>query len=166
MFRSRVFYTLNERERKSMSKRKPQDLRLARNIAKNLVLKRVKDGLNQTKVAEALNVTFQQEQKFEGGNNCMRADQLFLICRKFGWDIRDFEKEPLNQNGSTFNVKATFGPANELKELLDETGGKKIIRDFDFTNSLMKKIHKAFDRIDNRSRISIAEERKDAIYPS
>ena len=71
MFRSRVFYTLNERERKSMSKRKPQNLGLARNIAKNLVLKRVKDGLNQTQVAEALNVTFQQEQKFEGGNNCM-----------------------------------------------------------------------------------------------
>ena len=43
-----------------MSKRKPQNLRLARNIAKNLVLKRVKDGLNQTQVAQALNVTFQQ----------------------------------------------------------------------------------------------------------
>ena len=109
-----------------MSTRKPQNLRLARNIAKNLVLKRVKDGLNQTKVAEALNVTFQQEQKFEGGNNCLRADQLFLICRKFGWDIRDF----------------------------------------DFTNSFMKKIHKAFDRIDNRSRISIAEENKDDIHTS
>jgi len=151
---------------KSMSTRKVQNLRLARNIAKNLVLKRVKDGLNQTKVGEAINVTFQQEQKFEGGNNCLRADQLFLICRKFGWDIRDFEKEPLNQNGSNFNVKATFGPANELKELLDETGGKKIIRDFDFTNSLMKKIHKAFDRIDNRSRISIAEENKNDIHTS
>ena len=96
----------------------------------------------------------------------MRADQIFLICRKFGWDIRDFENEPLNQNGSTFNGKATFGAANELKELLDETGGKKIIRDFDFTNSLMKKIHKAFDRIDNKSRISIIEERKDDIHPS
>ena len=149
-----------------MSKRKPQNLELARNIAKNLVLKRVKDGLNQTQVSEAIFTTFQQEQKFEGGNNQLSAVQLFLICRKFGWDIRDFEKEPLNQNGSTFNVKATFGPANELKELLDETGGKKIIRDFDFTNSLMKKIHKAFDRIDNRSRISIIEERKDDIHPS
>jgi len=157
---------LNEGERKSMSTRTVKNLRLARNIAKNLVLKRVKDGLNQTKVAEAINVTFQQEQKFEGGNNCLRADQLFLICRKFGWDIRDFENEPLNQNGSTFNVKATFGAANELKELLDETGGKKIVRDFDFTNSFMKKIHKAFDRIDNRSRISIAEENKDDIHTS
>lgn len=149
-----------------MSKRKPQNLRLARNIAKNLVLKRVKDGLNQTQVSEAISTTFQQEQKFEGGNNQLSAVQLFLICRKFGWDIRDFENEPLNQNGSTFNVKATFGAANELKELLDETGGKKIIRDFDFTNSLMKKIHKAFDRIDNKSRISIIEERKDDIHPS
>ena len=69
-----------------MSKRKPQNLGLARNIAKNLVLKRVKDGLNQTQVSEAIFTTFQQEQKFEGGNNQLSAVQLFLICRKYVYD--------------------------------------------------------------------------------
>ena len=64
-----------------MSKRKPQNLGLARNIAKNLVLKRVKAGLNQTQVSEAIFTTFQQEQKFEGGNNQLSAVLLFLICR-------------------------------------------------------------------------------------
>ena len=149
-----------------MSKRKPQNLRLARNIAKNLVLKRIKDGLTQTEVANSIFVSFQQEQKFESGDNCMRADQLFLICKKFNWDVRDFAEEPLNQNGTTFNVQATFGPAEELKETVEEAIGNKVIRDFNFTNSIMKKIHKAFDRINNKSRISLAEEKKDDIHIS
>lgn len=149
-----------------MSKRKPQNLKLARNIAKNLVLERIKAGLTQSKVAEAINVTFQQEQKFESGTNCMRADQLFMICDKFNWDIRKFAKEPLNENGMTFNVKATLGDAEQLKELIDEAEGKKIIRDFNFTNLIMKKIYKKFDRIDNKSKISSQPKEKDAIYSS
>ncbi len=47
---------------------------LIRNIAKNLVLKRLESGLTQTQVAQTLGVTFQQAQKFESGNNAMRAD--------------------------------------------------------------------------------------------
>ena len=42
---------------------------LIRNIAKNLVLKRLESGLTQTQVAQTLGVTFQQAQKFESGNN-------------------------------------------------------------------------------------------------
>ena len=149
-----------------MSKRKPQNLKLARNIAKNLILERIKAGLNQTQVANVINVTFQQECKFESGANCMRADQLFMICEKFNWDIRKFAKEPLNQNGMTFNVKATFGNAEELKELLDATEGYKVIRDFDFTNSIMKKIYKKFDRIDSNSKISSKPKENNVIHSS
>ena len=149
-----------------MSRRTPQNLELARNIAKNLVLERIKAGLTQSKVAESINVSFQQEQKFESGANCMRADQLFLICKEFGWDITKFSEAPLNQNGMTFNVKATFGDVNELKEILDESEGKKIIRDFGFTNLLMKKISKKFNRIDNESKISSKQKDENVIYSS
>ena len=69
---------------------------LIRNIAKNLVLKRMESGLTQTQVAQTLGVTFQQAQKFESGNNAMRADQLHIICKKYNWNIESFFHTPIS----------------------------------------------------------------------
>ena len=77
------------------------------------------------------------------------------------------------QTSTSLSEKSYVSPIKHLLNLegvtsliYDLLSNGKIIRDFDFTNSLMKKIHKAFDRIDNRSRISIAEENKDDIHTS
>ena len=75
-------------------------------------------------------------------------------------------RKVIDENGMTFNVKATLGDAEQLKELIDEAEGKKIIRDFNFTNLIMKKIYKKFDRIDNKSKISSQPKEKDVIYSS
>jgi len=75
-----------------MSKRKKAftNYEINKNIAKILVLHRVWDGLNQTKVAKDLNVTFQQVQKYEKCMNRISAEMLIDICKKRKWDITLF----------------------------------------------------------------------------
>jgi len=98
-----------------MTKRKPQDLQIVRNIAKNLLLHRVNAGLTQTEVGEALNVTFQQEQKFEVGTNCMSACQLFMLTNKFNWNIADFIFDILSITDFKFSCKlSAFGQSKVM----------------------------------------------------
>ena len=75
-----------------MSKRKKAftNYEINKNIAKILVLHRVWDGLNQTKVAKDLNVSFQQIQKYEKCMNRISAEMLIDICKKRKWDITLF----------------------------------------------------------------------------
>ena len=75
-----------------MSKRKKTytNYEINKNIAKILVLHRVWDGLNQTRVAKNLNVTFQQVQKYEKCMNRISAEMLIDICKKRKWDITLF----------------------------------------------------------------------------
>ena len=75
-----------------MSKRKKTytNYEINKNIAKILVLHRVWDGLNQTKVAKDLNVSFQQVQKYEKCMNRISAEMLIDICKKRKWDITLF----------------------------------------------------------------------------
>jgi len=42
-------------------------------VGANLRYIRIAQGLTQTKVSHALNVTFQQMQKYEAGTNCINA---------------------------------------------------------------------------------------------
>jgi transcriptional regulator with XRE-family HTH domain len=75
-----------------MSKRKKTftNYEINKNIAKILVLHRVWSGLNQTKVAKDLNVSFQQVQKYEKCMNRISAEMLIDICKKRKWDITLF----------------------------------------------------------------------------
>ena len=75
-----------------MSRRKKTytDYEIIKNIAKILVLHRVWSGLNQTKVAKDLNVSFQQVQKYEKCMNRISAEMLIDICKKRKWDITLF----------------------------------------------------------------------------
>ena len=75
-----------------MSKRKKTytNYEINKNIAKILVLHRVWSGLNQTKVAKDLNVSFQQVQKYEKCMNRISAEMLIDICKKRKWDITIF----------------------------------------------------------------------------
>ena len=121
-----------------MTKRKPQDLQIVRNIAKNLLLHRVNAGLTQTEVGQALNVTFQQEQKFEVGTNCMSACQLFMLTNKFNCNIADFQKDPKAENTSQAAIK--------------------------LSESLMNKVNKTWNRVDHFSRIAIKFDNADDLY--
>ena len=75
-----------------MSKRKKTytNYEINKNIAKILVLHRVWSGLNQTKIAKDLNVSFQQIQKYEKCMNRMAWEMGIDLCKKRKWDITLF----------------------------------------------------------------------------
>jgi transcriptional regulator with XRE-family HTH domain len=50
-------------------------------LGKKLRLRRLSLGLTQTKVAQAINVTFQQIQKYEKGTNGVSSNRLMQISR-------------------------------------------------------------------------------------
>ena len=75
-----------------MSRRKKTftNYEINKNIAKILVLHRVWNGLNQSRIANDLRVSFQQIQKYEKCMNRISAENLIDICRKRKWDITLF----------------------------------------------------------------------------
>mgnify|MGYP003140097375 CR=1 FL=1 len=67
---------------------------LRKNIAKHLLLNRVKSGLTQTDCADILGVSFQQYQKWEKGSNRIYAEQLLELCIRGKWDLETFRAKP------------------------------------------------------------------------
>ena len=127
-----------------MSKRKKAftNYEINKNIAKILVLHRVWNGLNQTKVAKDLNVTFQQVQKYEKCSNRMSAEMLIDICKKRKWDITLFmnDKPESILEEWTDNVidKGLYYPlkANQIMkkwERIDKVGEDNYYRKHHFT---------------------------------
>ena len=67
---------------------------LRKNIAKHLLLNRVKSGLTQTDCADILGVSFQQYQKWEKGSNRIYAEQLLELCIRGKWSLETFSSKP------------------------------------------------------------------------
>ena len=61
-----------------------------KNIAKTWVLHRVWNGYTQKNIAQCIEVTFQQIQKYERCINRLPGDHLIDICNQKGWDINLF----------------------------------------------------------------------------
>ena len=73
------------------------------NLGKKLRMRRLSLGLTQTKVAEAINVTFQQIQKYEKGTNGVSSSRLMQLSQflkvpitYFYEDYKDYK--PLGEN--------------------------------------------------------------------
>ena len=64
----------------------PVDLHVGRRIAE----KRLALGYNQSDLGRALNLTFQQVQKYEKGTNRVSASKLWLIAQFFKVDLSYF----------------------------------------------------------------------------
>ena len=64
-------------------KKKFKFLNNAKQIAGQLLLHRMWNGLSQEKVAKVIGVTFQQYQKVEKCENRCMAEQLLEICNAF-----------------------------------------------------------------------------------
>ena len=64
----------------------------AKQIAGQLLLHRMWNGLSQEKVANVIGVTFQQYQKVEKCENRCLAEQLLAICNAYDWDPRTILK--------------------------------------------------------------------------
>ena len=52
-------------------------------LGKKLRIRRLSLGLTQTKVAQAINVTFQQIQKYEKGTNGVSSNRLMQLSLNF-----------------------------------------------------------------------------------
>jgi transcriptional regulator with XRE-family HTH domain len=63
-------------------------------VGQRVRLARLARGFSQTKLANALGVTFQQLQKYEKGTNRVSASKLFEIARTLEVDIGSFFQEP------------------------------------------------------------------------
>jgi|TARA_B110000285_G_C15009489_1_gene555649 transcriptional regulator with XRE-family HTH domain len=76
-------------------------------LGKKLRMRRLSLGLTQTKVAEAINVTFQQIQKYEKGTNGVSSARLMQISQfltvpitYFYEEYKDYKELELNNNKS------------------------------------------------------------------
>ena len=60
-----------------------------RHLGSKLRMRRLSLGLTQTKVAQAINVTFQQMQKYEAGANCINVWRLEQLSKCLKFSIND-----------------------------------------------------------------------------
>ena len=67
-------------------------------LGKKLRMRRLSLGLTQTKVAEAINVTFQQIQKYEKGTNGVSSNRLMQLSNYLKVPITYFFEDFRNYN--------------------------------------------------------------------
>ena len=88
-------------------------------LGKKLRLRRLSLGLTQTKVAQAINVTFQQIQKYEKGTNGVSSNRLMQLSQflkvpiiYFFEDFKDFKdltlSETINEDLNYSFLSRTF----------------------------------------------------------
>ena len=75
-----------------------------KHLGNQLKLRRLALGLTQTKVAKAINVTFQQVQKYEKGSNACPKYNEMKLCEFFNCDS-DYFTKPITENNYKFITK-------------------------------------------------------------
>ena len=110
-------------------------------LGKKLRLRRLSLGLTQTKVAQAINVTFQQIQKYEKGTNGVSSSRLMQLSNYlkvpityFYEDYKDFKNLEMNSDtddlnysflSKTFSALSKFQKEKILQVLRYSTGLEK-----------------------------------------
>ncbi len=84
-------------------------------LGKKLRLRRLSLGLTQTKVAQAINVTFQQIQKYEKGTNGVSSNRLMQLSQflkvpiiYFFEDYKEFKDISSEEMGSNDDLNYSF----------------------------------------------------------
>ncbi len=99
-------------------------IRADRHVGKRIRERRVKMGLTQQDLAEALEISYQQLQKYETGTNRISAGRLYEIAGRLGVDIAYFfdtldptsERAPMEHGGrerSTINLVRDFSSISD-----------------------------------------------------
>ena len=76
-------------------------------LGKKLRMRRLSLGLTQTKVANAINVTFQQIQKYEKGTNGVSSSRLMQLSQFLKVPITYFYEDYANSQLTTSSVDST-----------------------------------------------------------
>ncbi len=111
-------------------------------LGKKLRLRRLSLGLTQTKVAQAINVTFQQIQKYEKGTNGVSSNRLMQLSQflkvpiiYFFEDYKDFK----NTNSSeTMNEDLNYSFLSRTFSSLSRTQKDKIFQILSNTSKFEK----------------------------
>ena len=111
-------------------------------LGKKLRMRRLSLGLTQTKVAEAINVTFQQIQKYEKGTNGVSSNRLMQLSNYlkvpityFFEDFRNFnDNKSLQEDSDDLN----YSFLSKTFSSLSKTQKEKILQILKNTVSLEK----------------------------
>ena len=110
-------------------------------LGKKLRMRRLSLGLTQTKVANAINVTFQQIQKYEKGTNGVSSSRLIQLSNflkvpitYFFEDYGDYDASSQQNSSETTDLNYSF--LMKTFSRLDEQQKMKIIQVLKNTTSL------------------------------
>ncbi len=110
-------------------------------LGKKLRMRRLSLGLTQTKVANAINVTFQQIQKYEKGTNGVSSSRLIQLSNflkvpitYFFEDYGDYDTSSQQNSSETTDLNYSF--LMKTFSRLDEQQKMKIIQVLKNTSSL------------------------------
>ena len=112
-------------------------------LGKKLRLRRLSLGLTQTKVAQAINVTFQQIQKYEKGTNGVSSNRLMQLSQYlkvpiiyFFEDFKDFKD--LNTGEITDGEDLNYSFLSRTFSSLSKSQKEKILQILNNTSKLEK----------------------------
>ena len=111
-------------------------------LGKKLRMRRLSLGLTQTKVAEAINVTFQQIQKYEKGTNGVSSNRLMQLSKYLKVPItyffEDFKNFNDNKNSQEENDDLNYSFLSKTFSSLSKSQKEKILQILKNTVSLEK----------------------------
>ncbi len=93
---------------------------LNQHLGKKLRLRRTSLGLTQTQVAQAINVTFQQIQKYEKGTNGVSSARLLQLANFLKVEIKFFFEDYQDSSEANKNVVNQSLNYSFLSKLLSE----------------------------------------------
>ncbi|MDP1671046.1 MAG: helix-turn-helix transcriptional regulator, partial [Alphaproteobacteria bacterium] len=93
-------------------------------------LRRMLIGMSQEKLGNALNLTFQQVQKYEKGANRVGAGRLFRIAQLLGVSVQFFFDDAPNEVSESGLGFAESDPAPMLMDFVNSSEGMQLNRHF------------------------------------
>ena len=106
-----------------------------KHLGKKLRIRRLSLGLTQTKVAQAINVTFQQIQKYEKGTNGVSSNRLMQLAAflkvpiiYFFEDFREFKDINGNDFSEETNEDLNYSFLSRTLSSLSKTQKDKILQ--------------------------------------
>ena len=106
-----------------------------KHLGKKLRIRRLSLGLTQTKVAQAINVTFQQIQKYEKGTNGVSSNRLMQLAEflkvpiiYFFEDFKEFKDINQNDISNESNDDLNYSFLSRTFSSLSKTQKEKILQ--------------------------------------
>jgi transcriptional regulator with XRE-family HTH domain len=99
-------------------------------VGSRVRLRRMLIGMSQEKLGDALNLTFQQVQKYEKGANRIGAGRLYRIAQLLGVSIQFFFDDAPVDSGQQSTGFAEKDPAPMMMEFVNSPEGIQLNRYF------------------------------------